>query len=38
MDPATGVPQMMEELRAAGFDELMTEAQVQIDAFMASNG
>ena len=35
MDPATGVPQMMDELRSAGFDELMAEAQAQIDAFMA---
>ena len=35
MDPATGVPEMMEELRAAGFDELVAEAQAQIDAFMA---
>lgn len=35
MDPATGVPEMMEELRAAGFDELVAEAQTQIDAFMA---
>lgn len=26
---------MMEELRAAGFDELVAEAQTQIDAFMA---
>ena len=35
MDPATGVPQMMDELRSAGFDELMAEAQAQIDAFIA---
>ena len=34
MDPATGVPQMMEEMRAAGFDEIVAEAQTQIDAWV----
>ena len=33
-DPATSVPQMMEEMRAAGFDEIVAEAQTQIDAWV----
>lgn len=32
-DPAVSVPQMMEEMRAAGFDTIVAEAQAQIDAF-----
>ena len=36
-DPAELVPQMMEELNGAGFQDVMTEAQSQVDAFMASN-
>lgn len=28
---------MMEELRAAGFDKIVAEAQSQVDAFMATN-
>lgn len=32
-DPAESVPQMMEEMRAAGFDAIVTEAQTQIDAW-----
>ena len=36
-DPEVMVPQMMEELRAAGFDDLVAEAQSQVDAFMATN-
>lgn len=36
IDPATGVPALMEELRAAGFDDIVAEAQTQVDAFMAS--
>ena len=35
IDPATSVPQMMEEMRAAGFDEIVAEAQAQIDAYFA---
>jgi putative aldouronate transport system substrate-binding protein len=35
-DPAVAVPQMMKELRDAGFDEIVKEAQVQVDAFMAA--
>ena len=34
IDPATSVPQMMEEMRAAGFDEIVAEAQTQIDAWV----
>ena len=36
-DPAELVPQMMEELNGAGFQDVMAEAQSQVDAFMASN-
>ena len=36
-DPEVMVPQMMKELRAAGFDNIVAEAQSQVDAFMASN-
>ena len=35
-DPAVAVPQMMDEMRAAGFDEIVAEAQAQVDAFMAA--
>lgn len=34
-DPAVSVPQMMEEMRAAGFDTIVAEAQAQIDAWKA---
>ena len=30
------VPQMMAELRSAGFDEIQKAAQEQVDAFLAS--
>ena len=33
-DPTVSVPQMMEEMRAAGFDEIVAEAQTQVDAFL----
>ena len=36
-DPEVMVPQMMAELRSAGFDDIVAEAQTQVDAFMASN-
>lgn len=36
-DPEVMVPQMMAELRSAGFDEIVAEAQTQVDAFMAAN-
>ena len=36
-DPEVMVPQMMQELRAAGFDKIVAEAQSQVDAFMATN-
>ena len=35
-DPTVSVPQMMEEMRAAGFDAIVTEAQNQIDAWKAA--
>ncbi|MDD2213993.1 MAG: ABC transporter substrate-binding protein [Oscillospiraceae bacterium] len=35
VDPETEVPALMDELRAAGFDDIVTEAQTQVDAFMA---
>lgn len=35
-DPTVSVPQMMEEMRAAGFDDIVTEAQTQIDAWKAA--
>lgn len=36
LDPAVGVPEMMGEMRAAGFDQILQEAQAQVDAFMQS--
>ena len=36
-DPAELVPQMMDELNGAGFQDVMTEAQAQVDAFLAEN-
>ncbi len=35
-DPTVSVPQMMEEMRAAGFDDIVAEAQTQIDAWKAA--
>lgn len=35
-DPAVSVPQMMDEMRAAGFDAIVAEAQTQVDAFKAA--
>jgi len=35
-DPTVSVPQMMDEMRSAGFDDIVTEAQAQIDAWKAS--
>ena len=32
------VPQIMNEMRAAGFDDIVAQCQEQVDAFMASNG
>ena len=37
-DPDEVVPQMMDELRADGFDEIVAEAQRQLDEYMASQG
>ena len=36
-DPEVMVPQLMAELRSAGFDDIVAEAQTQVDAFMAAN-
>ena len=36
-DPETMVAQMVEELNAAGFQEVIAEAQAQVDAFLAEN-
>ncbi len=35
-DPKVAVPQMMKEMRDAGFDEIVADAQAQVDAFMAA--
>ena len=35
-DPAVSVPQLKEELMAAGFQDVLDEAQRQIDEFMAN--
>ena len=35
MDPDELVPQIMTELRDAGFDEIVAEAQAQFDAWLA---
>ena len=35
-DPEVTVPQMMQEMRDAGFDDIVAEAQAQVDAFMAA--
>jgi len=32
-DPDVAVPAMMKEMRAAGFDKILTEAQKQVDVF-----
>lgn len=34
IDPVEGVADMMEEMRAAGFDTIMTEVQRQLDAYL----
>ncbi|GMO68901.1 MAG: ABC transporter substrate-binding protein [Treponemataceae bacterium] len=34
-DPATMIPQVMSELKAAGFDKVLEEAQRQVDEFFA---
>lgn len=34
LDPEQGVSDMMTEMRAAGFDDIVAEAQSQVDAFM----
>ena len=34
-DPDVIIPQMMDELRADGFDEILAEAQAQLDAYIA---
>ena len=34
IDPEQGVKDMYEEMRAEGFDEIVAEAQAQIDAFL----
>ena len=36
-DPDTLVPQMMKEMRAAGFDDIVAEVQSQLDAWWAAN-
>lgn len=35
-NPTESVPAMMEEMRAAGFDDIVAEAQAQVDAFIAA--
>lgn len=35
-DPTESVPAMMQEMRAAGFDDIVSEAQSQVDAFVAA--
>lgn len=35
MDPDEVVPEMMTEMRANGFDDIIAEAQTQLDAFLA---
>ena len=32
-DPATLIPEIMEQMRASGFDAIIAEAQAQIDAW-----
>ncbi len=34
-DPAVSVPQMMDEMKAAGFDDIVADAQAQVSAFLA---
>lgn len=36
VDPAVAVPEIKEELMAAGFQEVLDEAQAQVDEFMAA--
>ncbi|MEG2356042.1 MAG: DUF3502 domain-containing protein, partial [Clostridia bacterium] len=35
-NPEESVPAMMAEMKDAGFDAILTEAQAQVDAFQAS--
>lgn len=35
-DPEVAVPEMMKEMRAAGFDKIVEVAQAQVDAFKAA--
>lgn len=35
-NPVESVPAMMEEMRASGFDEIVAEAQIQVDAFLGA--
>ncbi len=35
-DPTVYVPQIKEELMAAGFQDILDEAQAQVDEFMAA--
>ena len=37
IDPEQGVADMMDEMRAAGFDDIVKEAQAQVDAWAAEN-
>ena len=38
VDPATELPKFLEKLKANGMDEVMTEVNGQLDAFMAAKG
>ena len=35
-DPDEVVPEMMDQLRADGFDDIVAEAQAQLDAYLAA--
>jgi putative aldouronate transport system substrate-binding protein len=37
-DPATEIPALMEELKAAGIDDIVAECQKQVDAYIAAYG
>ena len=38
LDPETGIPEMVNRLKAAGLDDYIAEKQAQLDAWAAANG
>ena len=38
IDPEENIPKYIDELKAAGIDEIIAEKQKQLDAFLAAKG